>query len=151
MCGSTNCFQTPTKKEDRETMIRKSIRHFLAACLLFAFAITAVSAADLVVDVKNPFKVGKKDFAAGKYKISTGSGAMDRSLVIRNMNTSTDTVVPFITRFSARDESRGSLVFDSANGEFFLAEVYFPNEDGIHLQGAPGSHSHVKTPASESK
>ena len=123
----------------------------MAACLLIAFAVTAVSAAEMVIEVKNPFKAGNTAFPAGKYRISTGRGAMDRNIVIRNLDKGSDAVVPYITRLSPRDENKGSVVFDSTDGQYFLAEVYFGKEDGFHLQGAPGNHTHVKAIAGESK
>jgi hypothetical protein len=98
-------------------------------------------AQSVTVDVPFQFKAGNTDFPAGSYKIR----ALKQSpgtLSFRNANTGETTLVPFITRLSPRDPSKGAAVFDKQDNQSYLSEVYLPGLDGFHLQGAPGAHTH---------
>jgi hypothetical protein len=119
--------------------------------MLFVLAAGYATAGDLVVNAKNQFKAGDQTFPAGNYRISSTQAATQRVISIRNLDTGAETTVRYITRISPRGSGQGSVVFDVFQGERYLAEIYFPREDGFHLQGAPGEHTHDSSPASGTK
>jgi hypothetical protein len=94
------------------------------------------------LNVPFAFKAADKTFSAGTYTI-TAMKENKNTLSIRNSKTGEETTIPFITRLSPRDGTKGSVVFDKVNDQSYLSEIYLPGLDGFHLQGAPGEHTHA--------
>jgi len=121
-------------------------KHLLAGSFMALFVLSmsgkALYAQSVTVDVPFEFKAGNKDFAAGSYKIQPMKQSPN-TLSFRNMKTGDTTLVPFVTRLSPRDPSKGTAVFDKQSNQSYLSEVYLPGLDGFHLQGAPGEHTHA--------
>jgi hypothetical protein len=129
----------------------KILRCIPIVSLLIVLAAGYADAGEMTVSVKNQFKVGDQVFPAGNYRIRGGHSIAEHILIIRNVDTGSESKVRYITRISQREGSKGAVVFDLFQGDYYLSEIHFPMEDGYQLQGAPGDHSHVVSRANESK
>ena len=115
---------------------------------ILILSLVAVLAADyayagtLTVSIRQPFTVGEKSFPAGHYRI-LADDENDQYVNIRNLDTETDSEIPFETRLSAREGDNGSVVFDKVGNELHLAKIYIVGMDGFFFEGVTGKHRHL--------
>ncbi len=121
----------------------------LATLLLLPIFVSAqVSVTALVADIPFQFTAGGKSFPAGTYEVRVGS--LTEVLTLTNTKTRETFNVPVLTRLGSRSPQEASLVFDKVKDQNVLSELYFPGEDGFHVAGTPGQHSHVVVKAKKS-
>ncbi len=95
----------------------------------------------LVADIAFPFNAGSKVFQAGTYEFRAGS--QTDVITMTNLKTRESFTVPVLTRLSARPPEESCVVFDKVKEQSYVSELYFPGEDGFHVTGAHGPHTHV--------
>jgi hypothetical protein len=117
----------------------------VAAGILMIFALGATSLYAQKTEFQTTFKfmVGKEEAPPGTYRVEALQGGQN-NLAVRSAETGHVFYVPILTRISAKSANEASVVFDKVGDTYYLAEVYMAGSDGYHLQGAPGSHTHVK-------
>ncbi|HTY62811.1 MAG TPA: hypothetical protein VMG30_11225 [Acidobacteriota bacterium] len=122
-------------------MSMQSVSRALALFLLIVSAAGNVFAGDLSFTIKQPFKVGSKNYPAGHYRILADIDS--DHINILNLDRKTDDDLKFVTRLSQREGEWGEVVFDEAGNGLSLAEVYIVGMDGFMLEGAQGKHKHL--------
>jgi hypothetical protein len=126
-------------------MIRTIVRMTVAG-LFLQVATLAAYAQTIKVEIPFAFIAGKTELPAGSYELSVNN-SNSTVLAVRSMAKGGQSLqVHVLTRVSARPDSP-SIYFDKTEDKAYLAEVYFPGTDGVHLQGAPGKHTHTKVAA----
>jgi hypothetical protein len=120
-------------------MVRTMVRVTFAVLLLQLAVISALAQNVVRAEVPFTFMAGSKEMPAGAYEFSV---TPNNVLRVRG-NKGAEAIVPILTRVSARPDAP-VLYFDKAEDKSYLAEIYFPGADGVHLQGAPGKHTHTK-------
>ena len=95
----------------------------------------------VVADVPFAFHIGNEVLQAGTYAFRPGTST--GVLNVTHQSSGKTTMANVITRLSQRSENYPEIVFDKVGDQHYLAELHSPHEDGFHLQGAPGPHTHV--------
>ena len=113
----------------------------LTLVLMFVLAEAYVHAGDMTVHIKEPFKVGDKEYPAGRYKVL--ADAEPDHINLLNLDRKTSDEIKFVSRLSPKEGSWGEVIFDRAGQDLYLAEIYIVGMDGFYFQGAPGKHKHV--------
>ncbi len=108
-----------------------------------------VNVVGLVADIAFPFSAGGKVFQAGTYEFKPG--IQTNVLNVINTKTRQTFSIPVLTRLSPRNPEESSLVFDKVQDQSYLSELYFPGQDGFHVSGAPGPHTHVVVKAKKAR
>jgi len=97
------------------------------------------------VNIPFSFMADGKSYPAGSYEILEESS----QLRIRSVNsTAQGNYLNYYTRTFQLPGSETMVVFDKVGDQAYLAEIHIAGQDGFHLQGAPGPHSHVMIKAS---
>ena len=123
-------------------MIRSIVRVTLAG-LVLQFAVKAYTQnSKALAEIPFAFMAGGREMPPGSYELSVPVGNAT-VLTVRNAKNGEAVQVPVLTRVSARPDAP-VLYFDRDDNKSYLAEVYFPGADGVHLQGAPGKHTHAR-------
>jgi hypothetical protein len=112
-----------------------------------AFAAAQTPRTGVTADVPFAFLVNGKLLPAGTYKFTAGANLAQITVASPDGKASAMTTVT--TRVSPRSESDGSIVFDLAGQDHYLAEIYVPGIDGFQVPCAPSPHTHVVLKASK--
>jgi hypothetical protein len=123
-------------------MIKQALSSFSKLSLMIVLAGAYVYGGELTVNIRQPFKAGGKDFAAGHYRILADDES-DSHVNIRNLDTKIDARIPVTTRLSPREGDYGSVVFDEVGSDYYLSEIYIVGMDGFFFRGAAGKHKHL--------
>ena len=129
-------------------MHRRTLAVLGTLLLLPVIGSAQVGVTALVADISFPFNVGSKVFQAGTYEFR--AGIQTDVLTMTNTKTRQSFSIPVLTRLSARSPEEANLVFDKVKDQSYLSELYFPGEDGFHVAGTPGPHTHVVVKAKKS-
>jgi hypothetical protein len=120
-------------------MVRNIVRVTLAGLFLQLLGFSAFAQNIVKAEIPFAFVAGTKELPAGAYEFSVTSNNV---LMVRSAK-SGDMVVPILTRLAPRPDAP-IIYFDKSEDKSYLSEVYFSGVDGVHLQGAPGKHTHTK-------
>jgi len=129
-------------------MKRVAVVFALLVCLPL-ISVSQVSSPGVVAKVDFAFYAGGKLLPAGSYEFKQTHRDIAKTLDIVDMKTKQTRVVPIVTSISRKEPSEGEVVFDQAENNYYLSEVYIPGMDGILLQGAQTKHVHVIVKASK--
>jgi hypothetical protein len=122
-------------------MRTQAVSRALALFLLMVSAAGYVFAGDLSFTIKQPFKVGFKNYPAGHYRILADTES--DHINILNVDRKTDEDLKFMTRLSPRAGEWGEVVFDESGNGLSLAEVYIVGMDGFMFEGSQSKHKHL--------
>lgn len=121
------------------------LRYVVVPAIMVMALSSSAWAAGLRVKIPFDFTVLGKQMPAGQYMIETETPS-ETAITIRNMDTGAAIPALTETRLAERPNGEALVVFDKADGVYYLSEVHPGVEDGYLLRGAPGKHTHAKVP-----
>ncbi len=125
------------------------MKKFFAVAVLTLLATATIAVAQagnsVVAEVPFPFLVGKVSLPAGTYQFAASANLED--IIITDTTTRKTIIASVITRLSPRSASEAMVVFDVADANHYLSEIYMPGMDGFQVPGSPAQHTHMSVKA----
>ncbi len=118
------------------------IRLLIFSGVFALLAASAVHAQTLSVEVPFAFSASGDKYPAGHYKLSPATG--DRSIRIDGPENHRGFAV-VITRLAAAIHTTpkdAHVVFDKVGEQYFLSEIWFPDQDGYDMHNTKVKHEH---------
>jgi hypothetical protein len=125
-------------------MSRRSVAVGVALSVVLLLASTVASAAVVVVfKVPFSFMVKDKELPAGRYEIREAGPDLEQ-VEVENLETGGVMTSMVMTRLADTGAKTAEVVFDKAEGKYYLSEFRDPGLDGVAIAGAPGKHTHER-------
>ena len=102
-----------------------------------------------IVNLPFKFTVGNKVLNPGRYELRLSE---DRSMITLTPEKGSAMMVPTITRLAIQQPiTDGKVIFDRVGEEYYLSEVWLPEEDGFLVRDTKQPHKHHTVNAEKKK
>ncbi len=109
----------------------------------------AIAQEATIVNLPFKFTVGSKVLNPGKYEVKLSE---DRTMITLTPEKGVAMMVPTITRLAMQQPiNDGKVIFDKVGEDYYLSEVWLPDEDGFLVRDTKQPHKHHTVNAEKKK